>query len=161
MRRGDTLERVGDEIPRAPLRLRSSFLLHLAHLARELVADQVLRALQQVLLGLCDRHAGQPLELADLALLRLLQLPMERLGCLLAVREPLLASRELEEPALELLVARLQPLLGARDLATSLLHLRLDLRAETDRLFARLDLRLPAHGLGLSLGVLQQLLPRA
>ena len=39
---GDALERVGDERPRAPARVRASLLLHLPHLAGELVADEVL-----------------------------------------------------------------------------------------------------------------------
>jgi hypothetical protein len=46
-------------------------------------------------------------------------------------------------------------------LTPPLLDLGLDLRPELDSLLARLDPRLPAHRLRLSLGVLQQLLPRA
>ncbi len=107
MRGCDSLQRVRDEVPRPPFRLRSRFLLHLAHLPRELVPDQILRALQQVLLRFGDRHPGQPLQLAHLALLRLLELGVKHLRGFLAVGEALLSPGELEQPPLELLVPRL------------------------------------------------------
>ena len=50
--RGDPLERVGDEVAGAPLRLGPRLLLHLPHAARELVADELLRALEQMRLRL-------------------------------------------------------------------------------------------------------------
>ena len=161
VRRGDALQRVGDEVPGAPLRLGARLLLHLAHLPGELVADQVLGALEQVLLRLGDGHPGQALELTHLALLRLLQLAVERLRRLFAVGEALLPAGELDEPALELLVSRLEAFLESRDLAAPLLDLGLDLGPQADGLLARLDSCLPAHRLRLALGVLQQLLARA
>src|SRR6478736_178878 len=109
-------------------RFGPGLLLHLAHLACELVADQVLRALEQVVLRLGHGHPGQPLELAQLVLLRLLQLGVEPLGRLLPVCEPLVPARELDELLLELVLLRLEALLGACDLAPPLLDLRLDLR---------------------------------
>ena len=96
---------------------------------------------------------GQPLELAQLALLRLLQLGVEPLRRLLAVGEALVAARELDELVLELVLLRLEALLGSRDLAPPLLHLRLDLRAQLDRFLAGLDARLAPHRFRFSLGV--------
>ena len=46
--RGDALEGVGDERPRAALRVGAGLLLELPHGARELVPDQVLRALEEL-----------------------------------------------------------------------------------------------------------------
>ena len=65
--RGDALQRVGDEVARAPLRLRRGLFLHLPHAARELVAHLLLRLVEDPLLRLTARHAGDPLELAALA----------------------------------------------------------------------------------------------
>src|SRR5829696_3375481 len=56
--RGHALERVGDEIARAPLRLDARLFLLLPDLAGELMADQLLGSAQQVPLRLFDRHAG-------------------------------------------------------------------------------------------------------
>ena len=63
----------------------------LAHAARELVPDQLLRALEQVRLRLADGHPGDALELAELALAGLFQLVLELLSVGLAVGDPLLA----------------------------------------------------------------------
>jgi hypothetical protein len=54
--------------------------------------------------GLGDRHPRQTLELTHLALLRVLQLGVKRLGRLLAVGEALLAAGKLDHPTFELLV---------------------------------------------------------
>ncbi len=86
---------------------------------------------------------------------------MEPLGRLLAVGKALVAARELDELLLDLLLLRLEPLLGPRDLAPPLLHLRLDLGAQADGFLARFDARLAPHRLGLSLGVVQELLAGA
>ena len=61
--RGDALERVGDEGPGAAPRLGPRLLLQLADAAGELVPDQVLRALEQLVLRLGDGQPGDPLEL--------------------------------------------------------------------------------------------------
>ena len=160
VRRCDSLQRVGDEVPRAPLRLRPRLLLHLAHVARELVPDEIRGALEQVLLRLDDGHPGDPLEVAELALLRFLQLLVEHLRRLLAVGETLFTTLELGRLARELFLAGLDALVGARDQAAALLHLGLDSGAELHRLLARLDARLAAHRLRLALGVFEQLLAR-
>ena len=125
----------------------------------ELVADEVLGALEQVLLRLGDGHPRQAFELAYLALLRVLQLGVERFRRLFAVGEALFAARELDEPAFDLFVSCLEALLGSRDLTSPLLDLRLDPGSQLDGLLASLDPCLAAHRLRLALGVLQQLLP--
>ena len=59
--RRDALQRVRDERPCAPARIGPRLLLHLAHAARELVANEILRALEHLLPCLAERHAGDPL----------------------------------------------------------------------------------------------------
>src|SRR5207237_5619157 len=72
--RGDALEGVGDEVARLPLRLAAGLLLELPDAARELVPDEVLRALEEVRLRLADGHPGAALQLLQLLVPRLLQL---------------------------------------------------------------------------------------
>ena len=88
--------------------------------------DQILAALDQVLLRLRDGHPGESLELGELALLRVFQLLMELLRALLAVRQPLLAARDLRQPLLDVFLLRLRALLDPRELAAPLLDFRLD-----------------------------------
>src|ERR1700751_1598587 len=59
---GDALERVGDEIPRAALRLCARLFLEHADATREVVARELLPALQQLRLRLLLRHPGDALE---------------------------------------------------------------------------------------------------
>ena len=65
--RRDALERVGDEVPRASLRLGLRLLLQLANAAGEVVADELLGPLEQVALRLARRHPRDPLEVLQLA----------------------------------------------------------------------------------------------
>ena len=58
------LEGVGDEGASLALRVRAGLLLELAHGTGELVPDLVLRALEQLLAGLRERHPADPLQLA-------------------------------------------------------------------------------------------------
>ena len=95
----DPLQGVGDEVPRAPLRLDAGLLLELAGGARQLVPDDVLRAFEQVLLRLGDRAAPRPLQLLDRPVARDLQLLLELLDVRLAVVQPLLAPRDLGSPS--------------------------------------------------------------
>ena len=91
MARGDALERIGDEVARAPLRLGPRLLLEHADAAREVVADELLATLEQVrlrLLRLSRRRARAPL----LRGLRLLQLLLELAEVHLAVGEPLVPA---------------------------------------------------------------------
>jgi hypothetical protein len=148
----DALERVGDERAGAAARLRPRLLLLLADAARELVADQVLGALEQVRLRLRDREPTDPLQLGERPLRRRLQVVLELLDVHLAVREPLLPALELDPLALELVLAGGDLLLDARGLGAPVAHLRLDLRAQLHRELARLDLRLAAGRLRLAPG---------
>ena len=79
MARRDALERVGDEVPRSPLRLALRLFVELAHPAREVVPDQLLRLLQEARLRLVHGHARDALELVELALFRLLEVVLELL----------------------------------------------------------------------------------
>ena len=90
--RGDALQRVRDEVPRAPLRLGARLLLEHPDAAAEIVADELLAALEQVRLRLLLRHAGDPLDAGLLVVLRLLQLLLELAEVRLAVGHALLAA---------------------------------------------------------------------
>ena len=158
--RGDALERVGDEVARAPLRLRLRLLLVLAHAPRELVPDQVLGALEQHRLRLADGHARDRLEQVQLALVRLLQLQLQLLRVRLAVGDALLAALQLGSLPLELVLARQQPLLALLQPPALVVELALEVGADLDRLLARLDLRLAPDGLGLARRLLEQLVAR-
>ena len=70
MARRHALERVGDQVARAPAGLRLRLLLELADAPRELVPDELLRAGEDLGLRLADRQARDALELCDLAILR-------------------------------------------------------------------------------------------
>ena len=61
--RGNALERVGDEVPGASLRLGLRLLVELAHPACEVVADELLGLLEEARLRLVHGHAGDALEL--------------------------------------------------------------------------------------------------
>ena len=150
--RGDPLERVGDQRPRAPPRLRPRLLLLLADAPRELVPDQVLRALEQVALRLRDGQPADPLELAERLVLRRLQLLLELLDVHLAVVQALVAALDLRLLPRDLVLGGRDLLLDPGGLGAPLLHLGLDLRPQLDRELARLDLRLAPDRLRLALG---------
>src|SRR4051812_40532060 len=157
MTRSDPLQRVGDEVARAPFRLGPRLLLEHAHAAREVVADELLTALEQVRLRLLQRHAGDPLELGLLRELRLLHVLLELAEVRLAVREALILARKLRELPLDLLLLREDPLLDLQHRLAAVRQLGVDLGAELDRSLAGLQLGLPAERLRLALGVLEQL----
>jgi hypothetical protein len=149
---GDSLERIGDQRACAPAGLRPRFLLLLAHAARELVADQILRALEQVALRLSHRQAPDSLELAERFVLRRLQLLLELLDVHLAVVQPLLATLDLRLLAHELVLGGRNLLLDPGGLRAPALDLALDLRTQLHRQLASLDLSLAPDRLGLPLG---------
>ena len=151
--RGDALQGVGDERPRAALGVGAGLLLELPHGARELVPDQVLGALEELLARLAERQPADALELAEHLVVAGLELLLELLRVRLAVGDPLLAARELLALRVELRLALVHALLDLRHLQAAVLDLRLDLGAERDRLLACLDLRLAPRRLGLALGV--------
>ena len=150
---GDALERVGDEVPRPALRLDLRLLVELAHAAREVVPDQLLRLREEPRLGLVDGHPGDPLELLELALLRLLQVVLELLDVDLAVGEALLAPLDLLLAPLDLVLSCDRPFLDLRDPRALLGDLLLDLGAQADGVLAGLDLRLAADRLGFPPGL--------
>ena len=156
MARGHTLQRVRDEVPRAPLGVGAGLFLHLSHHPRHLMADELLGALEHVPLRLLDGEAGDPLELLHLLLSRGLGLILHRLQVRLPVGEPLLAALELRQLAVDLHFLCEHALLDLDDLGPLFPQLVLDLRTELERLLARFHLRLAADRLGASLGLLAE-----
>jgi hypothetical protein len=150
--RSHALEGVGDEIAGPTPRVELSLLVELTDAPRELVANLPLCALEELGLRLVHGEAGDPLELADLLVLGLLELDLEVLDVRLAIGEPLLATEELGQLPLELVLFRDDPLLELGDLPAALLGVALCLRPDADGLFPRLDLRLPPKVRSLTLG---------
>jgi hypothetical protein len=140
------LKRVGDEIPRTTLGVRAGFLLELAHHAGQVVAHELLRALQHLRLRLLDGEARDPLQLLQLVVLGLLGLLLELLEVRLPVQEPLLAPLELGELAVDLLLFGDDALFDLGDLCALALQLLLDVCPELERLLACLDLGFAADG---------------
>jgi hypothetical protein len=159
--RRHALEGVGDEVARLPLRLDARLLLELADPPGQLVPDEVLGALEQLRLRLTDRHPGDPLQLLELVVARLLELLLELLRVRLAVGEPLLAARDLDVLRLDLVLPRVQALLALHHLRAPLSEFLLELGPQPDRLLARLDLRFAAERLGLAAPVGEDLLAHA
>src|SRR5579862_36252 len=155
--RGDALQRVGDEVPRPPLRLCTRLLLEHAHAPCELVAGQLLPALEQLPLRLLLRQPGDALERLLLRVLQLLQLVLERAEVRLAVGDALIAARELDELALDLLLLRNEPLLDLHHRLPAVAEVGVDLGSQLHRLLACFDLRLAADGLGFAVRVLEDL----
>ena len=151
--RGDALERVGDERARTPPRLAAGLLLHLPHRPRELVPDEVLRALEHGRLRLAERHPGDPLQLLDRLVAARLQLVLELLQVHLAVADTLLPPRHLDQLLVELRLPLRDALLDLRDLDPPVADLALDVGAQLDGALARLDERLAPDRLRLALGI--------
>ena len=121
----------------------------------ELVADSA--AARRGALRLVDGQTRDPLELAELPVLRLLQVDLELLDVRLAVGEALFAAEELGQLRLELILLGEDALLELRDLAAALLGVALGLGTDAHRLLARLDLGLAAQVVGFPLRVVDQL----
>ena len=156
--RGDTLERVGDEIACAPLGFGARLFLELADPPCELVPHEILRPLEQAELRLVHRHARDPLELGELLLARILVLLLELPKVRLAIGETLLAARHLGQLPVDLLFLREHALLDLDDPAPVLCNLPVDLGTQLDRFLANGDLRLPTKRFRFAPGVLDQLL---
>ena len=88
-------------LPHAALGVSARLLLDLADDLRRLVTRLRLDLLEQDLLGLALRQAGDPLELAQMLLPRLPELLRQMLGVSLTVVQRPLAPRDLLEPGLE------------------------------------------------------------
>src|SRR6266508_1110167 len=155
--RGDPLQRVRDEVACAAFRLDARLFFHLPDLARQLVPDEVLGALEQVLFRLVRGHACDALELGELLVLCLLVFVLELLEVRLTIGQALLATRELGELPVDLLLLREDALLDLDDSGAVVGDLSVDLRAQRDRLLARADLGLATDRLGLPLGVVDHL----
>ena len=154
--RRDPLQRVGDEVPRAPLRLGRSLLLELPHPSGELVADLLLRGGEDPLPRLAGGHAGDPLELGAVAQLELLHLLLQLPEVDLAVGDALLAAGQLGQLPVDVVLLREDALLDLHHRVAPLPELLLELGAQLDRLLARLDRRLPARRVGLAARLVQQ-----
>ena len=80
--RGEPLHDHGQDVADAPVGLPLGLLLDLAHELGAVMADLVLELLEQLVARLGSRHAGHPLELADVALADV----VERRGLLTSTR---------------------------------------------------------------------------
>src|SRR5439155_7124341 len=94
------------QVARPPPRLGLGFFVELADTPRQLVPYHLLGPGQHLRLGVCDRQAGDALELVELSLSRRLQLLLELLDMHLAVRDALLAPFEFALAAFELCLPR-------------------------------------------------------
>ena len=154
--RRDPLQRVGDQVPRPALRLGLSFLLHLAHAARELVTHLLLRIRQDPLPRLPHRHARDPFELQPLAVPELLHLILQLAQVNLAVGHTLFTPGQLGELPVDVVLLRDDALLDLHHRVATLAELRLELGTQLHRLLARLDPRFPARRVGLSLSLVEE-----
>ena len=121
-----------DERASAPPRLRPGLLLELPDVPGELVADEILRPLQELLLRLVHGQSRHPLERPESLVLGLLELLLERLDVHLAVTEPLLAPLELQQLRIRLGLLLEDALLDLHDLQAPALHLGFDLAPKLD-----------------------------
>ena len=117
------------------------------------MADEILRSLQHRRPGLALRHAGDALELADRPLAARLLVVLELLEVDFAVADPLLPPCHLDQLLVELGLALGDPLLHLRGLDATVADLVLHLGAELHRSLTRLDERLAADRLRLTVGV--------
>ena len=155
--RGDALERVGDEVARAALRLDARLFLLLPDPARELVADQLLGAAEQVRAS--PPRPSCPAMCWSSATSRSRVCLISSCSCLdvgLAVGDALLAPLELGQPALELLFARVCSLFGLDHARAVAVQLTLDLGAQPHGVFPGGDLRFAPSRLGVALGLIEQ-----
>src|SRR5262249_8195294 len=102
--RRDPLERAGHASASAPPSAPARLPLPLPNATGELVAHEVLRALEQLLSRRLRGEAGDPFQGDDLLALRLPELLLEGLDVHLAVAEPLLAPDELVQLLVDLLL---------------------------------------------------------
>ena len=155
MTRRDPLERVAHERPGAPLRLRLRLLLGHADHAREIVADELLGALEHLALRIGHGEAPDALELRELRVVGGRQLRLELAHARLARGELLLLRLELAEPPDDVLLLRRRALLGLDHLGAAIRQLRLHVGPRAQRLLAHLDLRLAADRFGAALRLVQ------
>ena len=154
--RGDSLECVRDERAGLPLRIGPRLLLELPHGAGELVADEILRPLEQLRARLAKRESAYALELAEHLVTTGLELLLKLLRMDLAIRDALLAPGELLALRLELSLLLLQraPRPWPSERATP--GSRSPGRPQLHGVLAGFDLGLPPRRLGLPLGVREE-----
>jgi hypothetical protein len=128
--RGDPLQGVGDEVPRPPAGIGLGILLNLPHHARHLMTYELLRALEELALGIRGGKARDALELCHLGILRGLQIFLKLLQVRLSICDSLLASLVLGQLAVDRLFLREYALLDLDHFGSSVLQLVLDLGTE-------------------------------
>src|SRR6188768_1467666 len=148
--RRDPLQGVRDEGSCPPLRIRACLLLELAHRAGELVANQVLRALEELLASLAEREPTDALELPQRLVIAGLELLLQLLRVDLAICDPLLPPAQLLALGVELGLALVDALLDLGHLDAARLDLGLDLGPKGDGELAALDLGFAPGRLGLT-----------
>ena len=149
MARGDPLEGVGDEVPRAALRLRLRLLLDRPHHRAISWRTSSSVRLEDLALRVGRREARDPLELRELRVLRRLQLLLELASrASRGRRAPARGARAPRPCASTSCLRRGDALLGLDRLRPPVAELALDVGAQLQRLLARLDLRLAADRLG-------------
>ena len=142
---GNSLQRVGDEVPRTALRLLR-LLVELAHAAGEIVADELLGRSSRRRLASPTVMPGDPLELGSCCSLRPSAPPGARV-CASRSLDPARGGGAPSAP-LDLVLACQRPLLDLGDPVALLLDLALDLGAKFTSLRGR-RLRLAANRLRL------------
>ena len=148
--RRNPLQRIGDEVPRTPLRLGRGLLLELADPPGKLVAHLLLRRREDPLPRLAGRHAGDPLELGAVAQLQLLHLLLQLPEVHLTVGDTLLAPGQLRQLPVDVVLLREDALLDLHHRVAPLAELLLEIGAQLDRLLARLDRGLAPGRVGLT-----------
>ena len=147
--RRDALERVGDEVAGAALRLRPRFVLEHADAPREVVAGELLPTLEQMRLRLGLRHPRDALELGCWAAFVCFSSSWSWRRCSSRSASPW-SCAQLDELPLDLLFLREDALLDLQHLLAPVCELRVDLAAQPDGLLAGLDLRLAPHRIALA-----------
>ena len=159
--RSDPLQRVGDEVAGAPLRLGGRLLLHLPDASRELVADLLLGLGEDLLPRLAGRHRRDLLEESLLLVLEVLQVFLQLLEVDLAVGDSLLAPDQLGQLPVDVVLLREHALLDLEHLVAAAPQLALQLIANRDGLLARLDRSFTARRVGFVTRLLEQQCARA
>src|SRR5437763_5823241 len=129
MAAGDPLHHRRQDAACLPLGVTACLLVDLADERRAVVAELLLELAQEDLASLTGAQAGDPLELADVLLLRGLELARLVVEVPLPVLEGRLAALDLADAHVEGLLLAQQPLLDTGDLRPALAQLRVDLRA--------------------------------
>ena len=155
--RGDPLQRVGDEVARAPLRLGRRLLLHLPDAAGELVADLLLATRRGS--AAAPRRSSSPRSARARRCCASLSSFRSSCSCLRwTSRSATPCSRRVSSVSFRSMsssFARTRSSIFTHRVAP-LAQLRLELGAQLDRLLARLDRRLAARRVGVAARLVEQ-----